>query len=61
MCCPPMSALPTAGTTFVSVAAGTPIALFEEFLGEATAIIRTIPNTPAAIGKGMIVTFANPK
>jgi pyrroline-5-carboxylate reductase len=45
--------------TFVSVAAGVKVALFEEFLGEKTAIIRTIPNTPAAIGKGMIVTFRN--
>ena len=45
--------------TFVSVAAGVKVALFEEFLGEKTAIVRTIPNTPAAIGKGMIVTFRN--
>ncbi len=45
--------------TFVSVAAGIKVALFEQFLGEKAAIIRTIPNTPAAIGKGMIVTFRN--
>lgn len=50
-----------AGTsTFVSVAAGITVAFFEEHLGHNTAIIRTIPNTPAAIGKGMIVTFRNP-
>src|SRR5690606_9795450 len=29
-------------------------------LGEATPIIRCMPNTPAAIGKGMMVTFAGP-
>ncbi|PSH70910.1 pyrroline-5-carboxylate reductase [Phyllobacterium brassicacearum] len=45
--------------TFVSVAAGIKVALFEQYLGEKAAIIRTIPNTPAAIGKGMIVTFRN--
>ena len=45
--------------TFVSVAAGTPVSLFETILGEQTAIIRCMPNTPAAIGKGMMVTFAN--
>lgn len=49
-----------AGTsTFVSVAAGIKVAFFEEHLGASAAIIRTIPNTPAAIGKGMIVTFRN--
>jgi pyrroline-5-carboxylate reductase len=46
-------------TTFVSVAAGIKVALFEQYLGDKAAIIRTIPNTPAAIGKGMIVTFRN--
>jgi pyrroline-5-carboxylate reductase len=46
-------------STFVSVAAGIPVAFFERYLGEKAAIIRTIPNTPAAIGKGMIVTFRN--
>jgi pyrroline-5-carboxylate reductase len=46
-------------TTFLSIAAGTPIATFEDVLGEETPIIRCMPNTPAAIGKGMMVTFAN--
>ncbi len=45
-------------TTFLSIAAGTPIATFEEILG-AVPVIRCMPNTPAAIGKGMMVTFAN--
>lgn len=47
------------GTTFLSIAAGTGISTFEEILGAATPIIRCMPNTPAAIGKGMMVTFAN--
>lgn len=46
-------------TTFVSVAAGTSIATFTEILGAKTPVIRCMPNTPAAIGKGMMVTFAN--
>lgn len=49
-----------AGTTFLSIAAGTPIATFEELLGAATPIARCMPNTPAAIGKGMMVVVSNP-
>jgi pyrroline-5-carboxylate reductase len=45
--------------TFVSVAAGIPVALFETHLGHDAAILRCMPNTPAAIGKGMMVTFKN--
>lgn len=45
--------------TFVSVAAGTPIATFEEILGGKTPVVRVMPNTPAAIGKGMMVVCAN--
>ncbi|GGA78758.1 pyrroline-5-carboxylate reductase [Brucella endophytica] len=48
-----------ADATFVSIAAGTPVALFEKLLGEKTAIMRVMPNTPAAIGKGMLVTYRN--
>lgn len=46
------------GTTFLSIAAGTPIATFEAILG-AVPVIRCMPNTPAAIGKGMMVTVQN--
>lgn len=48
-----------ADATYVSVAAGTPIAAFEKSLGADAAIMRCMPNTPAAIGKGMMVTVAN--
>ncbi len=44
---------------FLSVAAGTPVATFSEILGAITPIVRVMPNTPAAIGKGMMVMFAN--
>ncbi len=47
------------GSVFLSVAAGTPIATFEDILGDATPFVRCMPNTPAAIGKGMMVVFAN--
>jgi pyrroline-5-carboxylate reductase len=46
-------------TTFVSIAAGTSVATFESILGENTPVIRCMPNIPAAIGKGMMVVFAN--
>lgn len=46
-------------TTYLSIAAGTRVAVFEDILGGAAAIVRCMPNTPAAIGKGMMVTFAN--
>ena len=48
-----------ADATYLSVAAGTPIAAFERSLGADAAIMRCMPNTPAAIGKGMMVTVAN--
>ena len=45
---------------FLSVAAGTTIAALQASLGPA-AIIRCMPNTPAAIGQGMLVCCGNPK
>ncbi|MCG6113964.1 MAG: pyrroline-5-carboxylate reductase [Mesorhizobium sp.] len=47
------------GSAFVSVAAGTSIAAFEAILGSDTAILRCMPNTPASIGRGMMVTVSN--
>jgi pyrroline-5-carboxylate reductase len=47
------------GTAFLSVAAGIPMATYEAALGVNTAIVRCMPNTPAAIGKGMLVYFNN--
>jgi pyrroline-5-carboxylate reductase len=48
-----------ARSAFLSIAAGVPIATMQDILGSDAAIIRCMPNTPAAIGKGMMVTFAN--
>jgi len=49
----------TGGSTFLSIAAGISIAVFEELLGGSAAIVRCMPNTPAAIGKGMMVVVSN--
>ncbi len=46
-------------STFVSVAAGTTIETLAGMLPGATPIIRCMPNTPAAIGQGMMVCCAN--
>jgi len=48
------------GAAFVSVAAGVTCASLRDWLGADAGIIRTMPNTPAAIGEGMMVSFANP-
>ncbi len=45
-------------TVFLSIAAGKTIGYFERHLGKA-AIVRSMPNTPAAIGKGITVAVAN--
>lgn len=46
-------------TVFVSVLAGTGSATLKNLLGAQTPIIRCMPNTPAAIGKGMMVVFSD--
>ncbi len=47
------------GTLFLSVAAGTPIATYERVLGAETPIIRAMPNTPAAVGRGITAIIGN--
>lgn len=46
-------------TAFLSIAAGTPIAWFESQLGADTPIVRAMPNTPAAICRGITAIVAN--
>ena len=48
------------GALVVSIAAGKPIAAFERAFGAGTAIVRAMPNTPAAVGRGVTVLCANP-
>ena len=45
--------------TFLSIAAGKALAVFERHLGSDAAIVRAMPNTPAAIGQGITVCVAN--
>ena len=46
-------------TVFLSIAAGKTIAAFERLLGDRAAVVRSIPNTPSAVGRGMTVLCAN--
>ncbi len=55
---PPFAAMAKSAVT-LSIAAGTPIAFFEDAFGKEAAIVRAMPNTPAAIGMGMSVLCAN--
>jgi len=56
---PAMKALGGGGTLMVSVAAGTPISIFEETFGSDTPIVRAMPNTPAAVGRGITAIIGN--
>ncbi|WP_370400648.1 pyrroline-5-carboxylate reductase [Sulfitobacter sp. JB4-11] len=56
---PSMAGLGNGKTVFVSVAAGTPISYFEQTLGVQTPIVRAMPNTPAAISKGITAIVGN--
>jgi len=58
---PVLAAMGGGGTLFVSVAAGTSIATYEGILGAETPIVRAMPNTPAAIGRGITALIGNDK
>ncbi len=47
------------GAAFLSIAAGRPIAYFERLLGLRTQVLRAMPNTPAAVHRGITVVTAN--
>ena len=46
-------------TVVVSVMAGKTIARLDEAFGQGTAVVRTIPNTPAAVGRGITGAATN--
>ncbi len=56
---PSLQAMGNGDTLFVSVAAGTSIATYEDMLGAKTPIVRTMPNTPAAVGRGITALIGN--
>lgn len=47
-------------TVVLSIAAGRTISSFEQPAPPATAVVRSIPNTPSAIGRGITICCANP-
>lgn len=56
---PVLAAMGNGTTLFVSVAAGVSIATYEEILGSETPVVRAMPNTPAAVGKGISAIVGN--
>ena len=56
---PPLKAMTGADTVVLSIAAGQRIARLEERLGSDCAIVRSMPNTAAAIGRGITVACCN--
>lgn len=48
------------GPVFLSIAAGKTIASFRQALGQRATVVRAMPNTPAAIGRGISVCCAGP-
>ncbi|MDA7428198.1 pyrroline-5-carboxylate reductase [Primorskyibacter aestuariivivens] len=56
---PAIQAMATGDTLFVSVAAGVTLASYEAALGADSPIIRAMPNTPAAVGRGITAIVGN--
>lgn len=56
---PALAALGGGDTLFLTIAAGTTIAYYESVLGGLTPIIRAMPNTPAAVGRGISAITGN--
>jgi pyrroline-5-carboxylate reductase len=56
---PSVASLKASRPLVISVAAGKTIASLARHFGEDAAIIRTIPNTPAAVGRGITALAAN--
>jgi len=56
---PALKVMGGGSTLFLSIAAGTPIAAFEAAFGAESPVIRTMPNTPAAVGRGITALIGN--
>ena len=50
-----------AATVFLSIVAGKTTGYYQSHLGPRAAIVRAMPNTPAAVARGMSVLCANPQ
>ena len=55
----PLKALPRQPGVYLSIAAGKTLASFALALGDDAPVVRAMPNTPAAIGRGMSVACPN--
>lgn len=56
---PSLQAMGGGATLFVTIAAGTTLSTYEKILGQATPVVRAMPNTPAAIGRGITAICGN--
>lgn len=56
---PGLARLAGPGTVTLSIAAGKSIASFERHLASGAAVVRAMPNSPAAIGRGITGAIAN--
>ncbi len=57
---PPLAKLAGPTTVVLSIAAGRSIASFEKHLAPGIAVVRAMPNTPAAIGRGITGAVGSP-
>lgn len=57
---PTVAHLAGSGTVVLSVAAGRTMASLAQHFAPGTAIVRTIPNTPSSVGRGITVAVAGP-
>lgn len=56
---PPYRRLVRPETVFLSIAAGRTLGFLTTYLGAGVAAVRAMPNTPAAVGRGITVACAN--
>ncbi|MEO1292931.1 MAG: pyrroline-5-carboxylate reductase [Pseudomonadota bacterium] len=56
---PAVAGLTAAKPLFLSIAAGKTLTYFADHLGQDAAIVRSMPNTPAAVGRGITALIAN--
>jgi pyrroline-5-carboxylate reductase len=56
---PPLGGLAGPDTLVISIAAGTTVASIARHFASGAAIVRAMPNTPAAIGRGITALYAN--
>lgn len=56
---PQLISLAGGDTLLLSIAAGTKLASYEAIFGESTRLVRAMPNTPAAVGRGITAIIGN--